>query len=140
MTAETGRQLKKKLILQTFKFGLVGLLNTLIGYGIYFILLRWFHYFIALLIAQVLGVTNSFFWNKHWTFKSKNKYNNEMLRFVLVYTITFIINAVLLSLMVSKYHINAKIAQAIILIFLSLISFFGHKYWSFRQDKELAKE
>jgi putative flippase GtrA len=126
--------------LQTFKFGLVGLLNTLIGYGVYFILLRWINYLIALFIAHVIGVANSFFWNKYWTFKSKNKYHAEILRFVLVYAFTFIINVILLSLAVSKYHINAKIAQALILFLVTLISFFGHKYWSFRKDNELAEE
>lgn len=140
MTVENERKVTIYLIIQTFKFGLVGLLNTLIGYGIYFILLRWINYLIALFIANVIGTTNSFFWNKYWTFKSKSKYHSEMLRFVLVYTVAFIINAVLLSLMVNKYHINAKVAQAFILVLVTLISFFGHKYWSFRQDKEFVSE
>jgi putative flippase GtrA len=140
MTVENERKSKKYLAVQTIKFGLVGLLNTLIGYGVFFIFLSWVPYIYALFVANIIGASNSFFWNKYWTFKSKNKYHAEILRFVLVYTFTFIINAMLLSLAISKYHINAKIAQAFILILVTLISFFGHKYWSFRKDNELADE
>jgi putative flippase GtrA len=115
------------------RFIFVGILNFFVSYGLYFILLYLNTYYIlALLISSVIGIAHSFIWNKKWTFKSKGDVWKESLRFISVYGIAFLINLVILAIFVEKMMFNPKIAQLFALGVVSIISFFGHKYWSFR--------
>ncbi len=115
------------------RFLFVGVLNLIVSYGIYFILLYLnIYYMLALLISSVIGIAHSFIWNKKWTFKSKGDVQKESIRFISVYGIAFLINLVILALFVEKMMFNPKIAQVFALSVVSIISFYGHKYWSFR--------
>ena len=59
---------------QAVKFLSVGVLNTALDVGLYFVLTRWtgFAAFKTLAkgISYGVGILNSFYWNKSWTFKS----------------------------------------------------------------------
>ena len=90
------------------------------------------YYMLALLISSVIGIAHSFIWNKKWTFKSKGDVRKESVRFVSVYGIAFLINVVILALFVETLMLNPKIAQVFALGVVTIISFYGHKYWSFR--------
>jgi len=115
------------------RFIFVGILNTIVGYGAYFILLHLnMYYMVALLISSVIGITHSFIWNKKWTFKSKGDVRKESFKFISVYGIAFLINLVTLAFFVEKLMLNPKIAQVFALGLVTMISFIGHKYWSFR--------
>lgn len=115
------------------RFIFVGILNTIVGYGAYFILLYLnIYYILALFLSSVIGIIHSFIWNKKWTFKSNGDLRKESIRFISVYGIAFLINLVILALFVEKFMINPKIAQVFALCIVIMISFFGHKYWSFR--------
>jgi putative flippase GtrA len=122
---------------QISRFLFVGILNTIVGVGAYYILLYLnVYYMIAAVGGHVIGVTHSFLWNKQWTFKSKGNIRKEGLRFFSVYGVTFLINLFLLVLFVEKFMIDPKIAAIFALGIVAIISFFGHKYWSFRDVSE----
>lgn len=58
---------------QILKFGVVGSSNTIIDFGLYFLLTRYvsvfsLHYLWANAMAFYVANLNSFVWNKHWTF------------------------------------------------------------------------
>jgi len=119
--------------LQLSKFGLVGVLNTLISYGAFFILLNYTNYLISLVISHILGVTHSYIWNKCWIFKSDKFLLNEFLKFNSVYAAVFLTNAVVLIFIVNTFNLDPRIGQLIALPIVTMISFAGHKYWSFRK-------
>lgn len=126
--------IESKTLHQTIRFGIVGVINTIVGYGVYFILLRFKVFYVAsLLISHIIGVTNSYFWNKYFTFKSSQKSFKEVARFVSVYAVTFAVNLVILMVMVEKIKLGKDIAQLIALFVVTAISFLGHKFWSFSQ-------
>ncbi len=124
---------------QSFKFIIVGVLNTIVGFlayaaYIYFIQNNYLH---ALIISHIVGVTHSYLWNNRWTFQQK-KYNaKSAVKFMSVYAVTFFVNLFLLSILVDTIDMNKLIAQAIALFLTTLVSFFGHKYWSFKTSKNL---
>ena len=63
----------KEFFIHGFKFSLVGILNTLVGFlsfHLFFYLFGWDYRF-SNVLSYILGVINSFFFNKFWTFKSK---------------------------------------------------------------------
>jgi putative flippase GtrA len=129
--------LRKHSLLDQFpKFACVGLLNTIVGYGAFFILSDYLYYLLALIISHIIGVLNSFLWNKFWVFKSKQFDILEFAKFNFVYLFVLLANMVTLYISVSILTINSKIAQLAILPLITLISYAGQKYFSFRQITE----
>lgn len=125
---------KSKHFLQFARFVFVGVLNTIVGYGGYLVFLYFgFHYLAAMVGSHVVGVTNSYFWNKYWTFKSRIKSHAEKVRFISVYAVTFVLNAVILTLLIQKIGMGAKLAGLVALLVVTVVSFGGHKLWSFKQ-------
>lgn len=59
---------------QAAKFLSIGVLNTALDVGLYFVLTRWTGVAafktLAKGISYGVGILNSFYWNKSWTFKS----------------------------------------------------------------------
>jgi putative flippase GtrA len=119
------------MIKQLSKFGFVGILNTIVGYGAFFIFLTWFNYLVSLIISHIIGVTHSYVWNKYWTFKSDGTQIKEFVKFNSVYVIVFVVNAIFLIFLVDTLNFNPRIAQLFVLPIITIISFTGHKYWSF---------
>ncbi len=128
--------LKKLLEHQEIRFLLVGCLNTIVGYGIYALLI-YFHmnYLIANTISTIIGVIHSYLWNRFFTFKSKEKAFMEILKFASVYFVSYLIGSCTLFLFKSVLNVSPYIAGFINLFITTIISFFGHKYFSFRKNK-----
>lgn len=116
---------------QLFKFILVGVLNTVLGYGTFLIFLGYTSYIVSLIIAHIVGVLNSFIWNKYWTFRSNESRINEFIKFNFLYVIYFIVNAIILMILVNNFNLSPQKAQLIALPLLTMVSFAGQKYWSF---------
>ncbi len=112
---------------------MVGGINTAIGYGT-FALMLWlgFHYLSANIVSTVVGVTCSYFLNKYFTFQQYKKSYAEILRFVTVYAVSFLLGCAVLFLLVDLLSVSAYVAGVINLVFTTLISWFGHKYFSFK--------
>ena len=73
--------------MQIIKFCSVGILNTIIGYGAFFILVNYLYYLVALLIAHIIGVIHSFLWNKFWIFKTEEINPVEFIKFNIIYIV-----------------------------------------------------
>lgn len=70
------RVLEANWVRQGVKFGMVGVFNTALDIGLYTLLTRFSPFFaarqtLAKMISYTVGVINSFFWNRNWTFRSK---------------------------------------------------------------------
>lgn len=73
----------QKTIIQLFKYGVIGVMNTFITAVSFYLLNTWLSvpYGAANIIGYVLGVINSFIWNRNWVFKTKNNLKREALLF-----------------------------------------------------------
>ena len=120
---------------QEIRFLFVGGLNTLVGYGLYAIFLMLnVNYLIANTLSTVLGVLHSYLWNRFFTFKSKEKASKEIVKFVSVYIISYLLGTATLFCFTSFLQLSPYIAGFINLFITTLISFFGHKYFSFSSE------
>ena len=79
------------------RFLLVGVINTLVGYGIEFGMFRWVcgNMYVASATNYVLTSILSFFLNKYFTFRSKGGGWREVLRFALNIAVCYVISHVL---------------------------------------------
>jgi putative flippase GtrA len=130
---------------QLVRFVIVGGWNTVFGYGVfaganYLLADRLPHaYMVASVIANILAISMAYLGHKFVTFRTRGNYLREYLRFYLVYGVTALIGLALLPLVVAllgtvvanRAHVP-YIAQAILLPIGVLLSFVGHKRFSFR--------
>ncbi len=124
--------------IQLSKFIFVGFLNTVVGYGAFWVLLSYSNYLTSLLISHIIGVTHSYIWNKYWTFKSRDCHISEFIRFNSVYVFVFVVNAITLIILVDIFNMNPKIGQLIALPIITIISFTGHRRWSFKGKQNVV--
>ena len=117
---------------QFSKFTLVGILNTIVGYGLFFIFVGYINYLLATILSHIIAVAHSYLWNRYWVFPSKNPVLWEFLKFNSVYLIVLVENLVLMFCFVHYFSIDPKIAGLLILPITTLISYFGHRRWSFK--------
>lgn len=119
---------------QFVKFCFVGVLNTALFYGIYFFMLQLgFFYVVAVTAGTIAGIINSFIWNKLFTFRVKGKSAGEMAKFITVYGVQYVSNIVVIHICIVYFFISAELAGLVAIGIGVFISFFGHKYWSFKR-------
>ncbi|HEX2927263.1 MAG TPA: GtrA family protein [Ruminiclostridium sp.] len=120
---------------QMVKYGLVGVVNTVITMIILFLLQNVFgvSYKIANGAGYVAGFINSFVLNKFWTFKGNQKSTfSQFIRFALVFAVCYAIQLGLVVLLVEKVHIGKNISQLIGMVFYTLVSFLLNKLFTFK--------
>jgi len=135
------------LSIQFIKFLLVGVLNTGIDFGVLNLLMfstgitSGFYYSVFKAISFTCGVTNSYIWNKRWTFKKgKNLEKKEFSKFFTISLIAFGVNIGVASILVNivgpiggiSPYVWANISALAAAGFTTLINFFGYKYLVFK--------
>lgn len=73
----------RKTGIQLLKYGAIGVMNTLITLVVFYLLntKAGVPYGISNVVGYILGVVNSFLWNRNWVFKTKNNMKREALLF-----------------------------------------------------------
>lgn len=116
------------------KYLIVGVFNTLVGFGVIFILMH-----IGLLpemanfIGYLCGIIVSFVLNKYFTFKSKNYLKKEFIKFVASMGIAYLINLLVLIVLYRYFGVNEYISQIIAGIFYTISGYILSKFYAFKQ-------
>jgi putative flippase GtrA len=121
------------------KFGLVGILNTLIDIMMFAILINvGTHYIIAQVVSYCCGLINSYLFNKKWTFKSTIKINlREIGKFIAVNLITFLITIGLLYLFEQNTEYDLITIKLFATAIGMVVNFMGSKLWVFVEIKKI---
>jgi len=131
------------------RYGLVGLLNTILSFGIFnfFIwisgITRGIEITIFSVITFAIVVTHSFFWNKFLVFKSTGTAHHEYMKFFTVSTTTALVNVCIISFLVNGLGapegvdplLWANIAVLITIPVSVLGNFTGYALLVFRERK-----
>jgi len=125
----------KETILQGIKFSIVGVLNTFVGWASFFILFYFLKidFRVANILSYILGITNSFLFNKLWTFKSRRYRFSEVFFFVLVFLISFSIQYFFTLFLKERLRVNPFLAYIAGNIVYTLIGFIGNKFITFHK-------
>ena len=117
---------------QFLRFIAVGYLNTLFSYSMYalFIFLE-LHYSLAALLSTILGVLFNFQTTGYFVFK--NKKQNLLFKFILIYVFIYLIYLTGLSLL--KNITNSYLAGIIMLPIIVISGFILQKHFVFTSNK-----
>lgn len=137
-------------LVQFVKFGIVGLSNTIVSYVIYVGALLLFQkegwlpktdYLVAQVIAFILSVLWSFYWNNRFVFKQEENEERNLLHALIKTYVSYaftglFLNSVLSLLWVEVFAIPKIVAPIINLIVSVPINFLMNKFWAFKGKKK----
>jgi putative flippase GtrA len=148
--------MKNNFLIQSIKYGIVGVINTLITLTIIWLMLHFvfgisgaakattFENTASNIIGYAAGLINSFGFNRKWTFHSKNRWQSEFARFMIVFLICYVSQLLLLNLLNNSisltyveffnYSLNFSfICQIIGNVFYTVLNFILNKYFTFKK-------
>ncbi len=146
LAALVGRRLA--IVWQFAKFGLIGVLNTLLDFGV----LNFLSYVTKVYSGSTLVILNvfaflaaninSYFWNKSWTFHSRSRSGaGEFGKFIVVSIIGFVINSAILWFLTSLIkpfsgvspQLWENLAKLVATVVYTIWNFVGYKLIVFKE-------
>ncbi len=128
----------RTLLWQFCKFGMVGLSNTAVSMGVYYLFL-WLDpnlYMVGSVLGTILSIANAFFWNDRFVFTGNERDLKSTLKRLgktyISYGGTSILSNVLLWVEVTFFHVGKSIAPVVNLLVTIPINFVINKLWTFR--------
>lgn len=124
-----------KELFRFIRFGIVGVMNTLITIVSFWILSKiGVGYITANIISYLIGVVNSYFFNSRWVFKVDSKKSSRGVRFLIINLIVLVINTGLLILFVDKVGLNKYVAQILVIGICMVLNYFLNRKWTFSEE------
>ena len=123
-------------------FLLVGGFNTVIGtawFALFFLL--WGHaipYPVVLVIAWAVQLPISFTLHRKLVFKVSGNLVPDFTRYTVVNLVPLFANMVLLPLVVETTPLQPIVAQILVTIVITVATYTGHKFFSFRRPRDEA--
>lgn len=127
---------------QFVKFCLIGLLNVVVDWSIYFLLnhLTPIHKLGAKLLSFIAGASNSYYFNRTWTFRSRSRQvGREFGKFFLVASIGALLNTGIFGLIALRFGFPDIIGLIVATGAVTFWNFFANKYWTFHTNRIIQK-
>ncbi|MDR0769447.1 MAG: GtrA family protein [Dysgonamonadaceae bacterium] len=144
--------MKNDFLIQTIKYGVVGVTNTLLTMVTIWVMMRVVFLSeegekisslalsVSNTVGYIVGLINSFIWNRSWTFKSKNKWTPDFIRFMIAFLVCFIIQLVLVNVLYKRMEMAglteitgaAEICQFAGIVVYTILNFILNKYFTFK--------
>jgi len=111
------------------KFIIIGIINTLVAYIVFLLLLNFkINYKVANILSYIIGMINSFLFNKKWTFQFSNKTTFSLVtKFVFVNLVSLSLGLLTIIFLVEVFDFTDYFAQLFSISVSVLINYFGQK-------------
>lgn len=138
--------MKKSLIIQFIKFGIVGVSNTVLSYVLYMVFLKLFEqyalfpaydYLLSSIMTFFICIAWSFYWNNRFTFRQEDgerrNHRRAFIKTAFSYALTgLLLHNILLYIWIEVMGI-AKIAAPLINLIVTVpLNFLLNKFWAFK--------
>jgi putative flippase GtrA len=130
------RILGRRGVRQFIKFGIVGATGMVVSFVAYHILLHYqLDVNLAFSIGFILGGVNNYWWNRHWTFRSKGHPWKELAQFIAVSAVALVLGNIItwqLRIHLPMFHLRNSFIWLCATVGGVGVNFFANKYWTFR--------
>ena len=114
-------------ISRILKYGLVGLINSLVNFFVFSILINYLNIFLAASIGFTFGALISYFLNSRYTFNSNKIGKKIFIFFILLQIIILFIFSFLVYFLSNFLYVNKDIAWLLSLSFVVVLNFKSQK-------------
>lgn len=117
------------------KFIVVGCINTLITYLVY-VVCRWIDLspVFSNTLGYVIGVANSYIWNKKWVFRSASpKIVRQMGLFLLAFLLAFSVQLAVFKALLNYTHLNEYFVQLVSMVIYTGLNYSINRGITFRK-------
>lgn len=124
-----------QIVKQAIKYGIVGVINTLITAIVIWVMMKGLDCsdIVSNITGYVVGLLNSFFWNRQWTFHSRTGWWSSAARFGLVFAVCYLMQLGVLMYLNKHLAIDPYYNQLIAMIFYTIINFVMNKFYTFKE-------
>ncbi|MFZ4801698.1 MAG: GtrA family protein [Chlorobium sp.] len=123
----------RQVIVQLFRYAIVGLLSNSIGFLLYlFFTNQGFGSKMTMSFLYCGGVIFSFIFNKKWTFSVHKQLSQMFLRYILIYGVGYLLNFCALFIFVDRYGYQHQWVQGVMIPLVAVMLFVMQKIWVFR--------
>ncbi len=131
-------------IRQFFKFGLVGIINTVIGTSVMFFAYNVLGvgYWLSSALNYIVGSICSYILNKRFTFESRRKSKSEILRFVINISVCYLVAygvaepLVRQTILILRFDWDKSLLEQVAMLFgmcfFVILNFIGQKLFVFK--------
>jgi putative flippase GtrA len=128
------KQRIRSILNEFIRYGIVGVLRTLLGFGLLYILSNVLgaNYILSNIIVYSVGLALGFFLHKRWAFRSSRKWKIEIIPYLVSFALAYSANILTLILLAESFHIDHTISQGASMFVFIIISYLVNKLWTFR--------
>jgi len=117
---------------QIMRYGVVGVLNNLLGYLIYLALTWfWLEPKLAVTMLYPIGALTSYFGHAKYSFSYQGRTIHGLLRYVIAHCLGYGANVLLLYILVDKFMLPHQFVQAVAIFVVAGILFLLFRYFVF---------
>lgn len=117
---------------QLIRFGIVGLLSNFVLYILYLaITTLGAGHKTAMTGLFILGLFQTFFLNKRWTFQHYGSMRYSLTRYAVAFGGCYLFNLAILLVFVDYYGMPHEIVQGVAVVVVAILMFLLQKYWVF---------
>ncbi len=125
---------------QFLRYAMVGVGSNLILYFLYlaFTGLGLGHK-LGMSIVYIIGVTQTFLFNRSWSFRHQGARRDAFVRYVATYAIGYFVNLAVLWIAVDHLGLPHQLVQGVMILSLAVMLFLLQKYWVFSEERSEAR-
>ena len=128
-------KVKNSSIYTFIKFGITGVINTLINFLVFTLLsvILNFNIYFSEIIAYSCGMLNSYIVNRSWTFTTTDKFwSNQLIKFILTNLAVMLLSLLLLNIFTEKFLLSKIISKVFATIITTITNFLISKLWVYK--------
>lgn len=117
---------------QVIRYGVVGVLNNLLGYFIYLLItFFWLEPKFAITLLYPVGVITAYFGHSKYSFSYRGRDTHALLRYVLAHLFGYVANLLILYVLSDKLKFPHQAVQALAIFVVAGILFLMFKFYVF---------
>jgi putative flippase GtrA len=126
----------KRLALEIGKFGAVGILRTLTGAALLYLLpnVLGLNYVLSNVLVYAVGLIMGFLLHRRWVFGTRAAWRSEILPYSACFGIGYGANMLTLLILAEALHVDRTASQYIAMAVFTLVNYAANKMWTFRKS------